>query len=131
MKRLLLIFGLLSFFTCLTVPLTASAAFDPFEAVKCDDSNAHTAVCEAKGNDSSQNPLTGTNGLIIKISNIVAYVAGAAAVIIFIVGGINFMTAGGDSNKVASARSTIMGAIIGLVVIVLSRVIIGFVVSRL
>jgi type IV secretory pathway VirB2 component (pilin) len=77
------------------------------------------------------NPLTGTNGLLYKVSTIVATVAGIVAVIIIIVSGLRYITSGGDSQKTASAKGTLIGSIIGLVIIVLAQSIITFVVRRL
>lgn len=87
-----------------------------------------SAVCEDK---TKNDPLTGSDGLLIKIANIIAYVAGAAAVIMIIVAGIRFITANGDANTISSARGTIISALIGLVIIALAGTIINYVVSRL
>ncbi|MBL8122451.1 hypothetical protein JNM87_06935 [Candidatus Saccharibacteria bacterium] len=47
------------------------------------------------------------------------------------VSGFRYITSGGDSQKIASAKNTLIGAIIGLVVIALAQTIITFVLSRL
>jgi FtsH-binding integral membrane protein len=47
-------------------------------------------------------------------------IAFAIAVVMFIVGGIMFMTATGDANKLSQARSTIIWAVIGLAVAVMA-----------
>jgi hypothetical protein len=46
------------------------------------------------------------------------------------VSGFRYITSGGDAQKISSAKNTLVGAIIGLVVIVLARVIITFVLSK-
>ncbi len=88
--------------------------------------------------DPSQDPLSGKNGLFIKITNIVAYVGGAAAVIMIMVSALRFVTSGSDistgarhDNDVENARRSIAGALIGLTVIVLARSIILFVLGKL
>lgn len=102
-------------------------AYNPYSAV-CGQSGASAAsVCQSK---SSGSPLTGSNGVIIKVTNLVAFVAGIAAVIILIVGAIRYITSGGDSGNIASAKNTVVFAIIGLVVIVLARTIVAFVVGK-
>ena len=58
-------------------------------------------------------------------------VAGIAAVIVIIVSGIRYMTSGGDSQKVSSAKNTMIGAIAGLLIIVLAQTIITFIVKRI
>lgn len=49
---------------------------------------------------------------------------GVALFVMLVVGGFNFLLSGGDPKKLESARGTLTGAIIGLVVIVLSFLII-------
>ena len=70
------------------------------------------------------------DGLISKIINIFSMVVGIIAVIMVIVGGLKFITSGGDSGKVTSARHTITYAIIGLVVVALAQVIVRFVLGK-
>jgi hypothetical protein len=106
------------------------AAFDNQYGVNCNDSlNAKSSVCASPSQHTD--PLVGPNGLLANIANIVAYVAGAAAIIIIIIGAIRYITSSGDSNKVTSAKDTIFGAIIGLVIIILARQLIFFVVGKL
>ena len=118
----LLMFLVLSF-----IPLKASAV-DLFSSACSGKNTAASAVC----NDTTTgNPVVGPNGVIVKVTQIIAVVAGAAAVILIIISGIKFITSTGDSNSVQSARETIIYALIGLVVIVLAQSIIVFVVKKL
>jgi hypothetical protein len=48
-----------------------------------------------------------------------------------ILGGIKYLTSGGDSKKVTDAKNTVLYAIIGLVVCFLSFAIVNFVISAL
>lgn len=57
------------------------------------------------------------------ITALIAF-AGITAVVFIILGGIKFITSGGDELKVSQAKSTVTFAIIGLVVVVLSYAII-------
>ena len=66
-----------------------------------------------------QNPL-GTSDLRLIIGNIVKSLlslSGAAGLLMFVWGGFQFLTAGGDPKKVEKGRSTLVWATIGLVVI--------------
>lgn len=94
----------------------------------CNKDTASSAVCSEH---STGNPITGPNGVLIKVTNILAVVAGASAIIIIIVAAIRLVTSAGDSNGVSSARQTILYALIGLVVIVLAQSIITFVIKKL
>lgn len=127
-KKLFLIISVLSGLVLINpVPVLAFNAF-PNDAVNCSDSKqANSSVCNTKDGD----PLAGKDGIFLKITNVIAYIAGVAALIMIIVSGINFMTSNGDSAKVTSARHTLTNAIIGLVVIILAKTLITFVVVRL
>lgn len=118
--------------TCLcliTVPLQASAA-NLVQGGNCSNpDNSKSALCQDTAKPT--NPLYGPDGVLIKVADIVAYVAGAAAVIIIIIGSLQYITSGGDSNKASSAKSTITGALIGLVIIATAGVIINFVIGKL
>ncbi len=59
-------------------------------------------------------------------------IAGALVAIIFLIwGGIKWITSGGDKTKVESARHTIIGAILGLIVVFASFLIISVVLGTL
>lgn len=65
--------------------------------------------------------------VISKTIQILVVVAVIIAVLILIWGGIRWITSGGDKAKVESARSTIIGGIIGLVLVFLAYFIISVV----
>lgn len=70
------------------------------------------------------------NGVIKVLLQVLSVVVGVIAVIMIVIGGFKFITANGDSNKLASARSTIIYAIIGLVVVALSQIVVFFVLNK-
>lgn len=70
------------------------------------------------------------NGLIKTIINIVSIVVGVVAVIMIIFGGLKYITSGGDSSNVSSAKNTIIYAIVGLVIVALAQFIVRFVLER-
>lgn len=61
----------------------------------------------------------------------VIVVAFLAALLFVVIGAFQWITSGGDKQKVADARNHIIAAIIGLIVIALSFVIINVVISAL
>ena len=114
-------------------PLTVSA-YDAFR-VDCSGEAAKSAVCQ---DDKKTDNLTGNNGALLKIADIVAYVAGAAAIIMIIVGAIKFATSGSDistssrtDTDVEDAKHMIANALIGLVIIILAKTIIVFVIKKI
>jgi Type IV secretion system pilin len=80
------------------------------------------------GADCSGGSLLTNIGSII---NALFIVAGAVAVIILIMGGIRYITSTGDSGRIKSAKDTILYAVIGLVVVIIAREIVGFVIGAL
>lgn len=78
-----------------------------------------SVVCE--GRDETSTPI------IVNIINLLLTAAAVISVIMIIIGGFKYATSNGDSNKVASAKNTILYAIIGLLVAGFAVVIVTFV----
>lgn len=106
---------------------TVSAQVDPFEKICQDDPGA--TVCQDKQNPT--NPIAGEDGVVMRVVKLLAFVVGIASVIMIILGGLKYVTSGGDANAISSAKNTILYALIGLGVFAVSEVIIVFVISRL
>lgn len=73
---------------------------------------------------------TTVEGTISTLVNIFSWVVGVIAVIMVIVGGMKYVTSGGDSSGVQSAKNTIMYALIGIVIVALAQVIVQFTVKK-
>lgn len=128
MRRFLSALGLsLLFFTAVAV-VPAAAADDLYKEV-CRGKGSQSAVC--KDNDGTKDPITGDDGLIMKITRIVSIIAGIAAVIIVIVSGLRYVMAGGDANQASSAKTTLIYALVGLLVIALAQAIIAVVIGAI
>ncbi len=117
-------------YLCLFAAPISAGAYDAFSGVSCSGDQASSAVCHDK---TSNDPISDTNGkgLISKITDIVAIVGGAFAVIMILVSGFRFITSGGDSTKSVDARKTLTAALIGVAIIVLARTIIAFTIGKL
>lgn len=70
------------------------------------------------------------NDLLTTVINIFSAVVGVIAVLMIIVGGLRYITSGGDSGKVSAAKTTIIYALIGLVVVALAQLIVHFVLAQ-
>lgn len=104
---------------------------------------AFTDVCKSKPNASvcqqalkaqdpnGKNVLYGQGSLLAKVASLAALAVGVVSVIMIIIGGLKFVLSGGDSNSVNSARSTILYAIIGLILAVFAETIVVFVINKL
>jgi hypothetical protein len=93
---------------------------------------AGQAVCEGinAGGGSCADDGGGLTNVVKLIVNILSLVAGIAAVIMIIVGGLRYITSGGDSSKIAGAKNAILYAIVGLVVVALAQFVVRFVLDN-
>jgi len=127
-RRIALLLGL--FGTLLLANPLQAAAFDPFGGVNCSGKNAQSAVCTDKPKGSSD-PVAGPNGILTKATNIIALVAGVGAIVVLLIGSLNYITSNGDSSKIQSGKNTVINALIGIAIIVVVRTIIVFVINKL
>lgn len=129
MKRLLVIImmsaGLLS-----PVALTAghSAAVDIFNNCGSGSATTKPDVCKDTGTQgTSTNPVIS----IIKAAiNVISFIVGLGAVIGIVVSGVRIITAGGDSQAVASARTALIYSLAGAAVVVLAQAIVALVLDK-
>ncbi len=64
------------------------------------------------------------------IVDILSLIVGIVSVIVIIFSGFRFITSGGDAQQVASARSGIIYAIVGIVIVILAQAIVAFVINE-
>ena len=84
---------------------------------------------EAAKTNEMPSELLGKNGVFTGITNTILYVVGIISVIMLIFGGIKYALSAGDSKKVTDAKNTILYAIIGLIITILSYSIVNFVLN--
>jgi type IV secretory pathway VirB2 component (pilin) len=119
-NRLLKILVTSCLFCVLAMPLLALAAPD--------FTSSASAVASKAGYD-TETTVSLTN-IIGEIINYVLSFLGVAAIIIIIIAGYMWMTAGGNDEKVSKAKSWIVNGIIGLTIILLAYAISNFVFSQ-
>jgi hypothetical protein len=100
------------------VPAVVNAATTPKDQICQGISDASGSGCNNGGQ------LTTVTRHII---NIFSTIVGIVAVIMIMVSGFKYITAGGDSGNVSSAKSTLIYAIVGLVIVALAQAIVKFV----
>ena len=108
--------------------LPASTLHNPLVAA----SAAKNDVCEGIGLTGGK---CGDNGkglsdVIKNIIKVMSILVGIVAVIMLIIGGFKYITSGGDASNVASAKNTIIYAIVGLIIVALAQVIVQFVIGQ-
>jgi len=74
--------------------------------------------------------LDGDEGMVKKVVNVLLYAIGIIAVVMIIFGGIKYSTSAGDSNKVTSAKNTLLYAVVGLVVAIFAYAIVNWVFTQ-
>lgn len=110
------------------------AAPAPAYASAFDSTNATKQACsgingtEASGSCSA--PGKSLTLLIRTLLNLLSAVIGITAVIMIMISGFKFITASGDASKVAGARSTMIYAIVGLVIVAFAQFITQFILKR-
>lgn len=109
----------------LSVPATAAPLDDVCSAGATSDS----PVCREK--NKTGDPITGPNGILTRVIQILVFIIGIAAVIMIIINGLRYIISNGDSGAVNSAKNGIIYALIGLVVAILAQAIVSFVLNRL
>ncbi|MBQ1528574.1 hypothetical protein IIZ77_02930 [Candidatus Saccharibacteria bacterium] len=73
--------------------------------------------------------LTGAGGVIDNITSTILAILGFIAVVMLIIGGVKYATSAGDAKAVTDAKNTILYALIGLIIAILSYAIVKFVVG--
>lgn len=128
-SRIYLILGfVIAMFIALS-PVAVSAQFNQLEeACSGTPGNEGSQLCEEI--DNAEDPVTGSDGVILKVADILGIVAGIIAVIIIIVAGITMMLSSGDSGKVQSSRNAIIYTVVGIAVIVLARSLVIFIINQ-
>lgn len=71
------------------------------------------------------------NDLIRSVINLLSAIVGVIAVVMIIVGGLRYITSGGNDTSVTSAKNTILYAIIGLIIVALAQVLVRFTLSKI
>jgi hypothetical protein len=102
-------------------PVAAQGAAGGAREQVCQGINVGGGTCNDNGG--------GLQNVMRLIINIISVIAGFAAVIMIVVAGLRYITSGGDASKVAGAKSAIVYAIVGLVVVALAQVIVKFVLN--
>jgi len=92
--------------------------------------NPKPSVCPDPTEATSDKTFFGSDGLFVKVLNILSIVGAVAAVITIIVAGLRMIFSAGDSNTVANSRQAIIYACIGLVIIAFAQAIIQLIINK-
>jgi len=121
MKKLKLVF--------LSLLVLSTAAFSaPVYA----DTSAQDAACTGIGLTSPGEDCEGGTGptvpgVVRSVISMLSYIVGIAAIVAVIISAFKYITAGGDTNRISSAKSTLIYALIGVAIAALAQVLVIFV----
>jgi len=87
-------------------------------------------ACTADGYCTNLPTAPASGGNVQNLVHIVVATFAAVAVLIIIISALNIVTAGGDSAKVAKARSAIIFSLVGMAVIVSADLIVSLIVNK-
>ena len=120
----------LSIATLLIVPVFAPAV--AHAAADVNGSLCEGANLQVDAKDCNQNgdPKQKVNDLLTTVINIFSLIVGIIAVVMIIIGGLKYITSGGESSNITGAKNTILYAVIGLVVVALAQFIVRFVLVK-
>jgi Type IV secretion system pilin len=93
-------------------------------------SAGRSEACKAIGGGGCGGSDSQLSSVIKTAIEILSAVGAIAAIITIIVGGIRYITSGGDAANVSSAKNTILYALVGLIVVAFAQIIVRFVLER-
>lgn len=103
-------------------------------ATSCDPADGSVTAgvdCAADGSNLADTSLFGDGGIVPLMINTLLTLVGVVSVIMLIIGGIRYIISSGDQNAVTTAKNTILYAIIGLIIALLSYAAISFITGNL
>ncbi len=131
-KRILcLIFVIAASVLVLVAPLLFVSA-PAFAADTTDVCNGIGVVSGATGSTTGTGCADNSGKLdsvIHTVINVFSAIVGFMAVVMMIIGGLKYITSGGDTSKVSSAKNTILFALIGLAIAASAQVLVHFVLN--
>lgn len=109
--------------TVITVPSPAAAQ------------STEQALCEGAGGTFSGGKCSGgTNktveGTFRTVANVLIFIVGAVSVLMIIIGGLRYTLSAGDQSAITAAKNTVLFAVIGVVIAVVSFAIVNFILTR-
>lgn len=105
-----------------------------FDSQDCEPTYNDQGQCVNAGgsvvNNSECESSNRINSLVTNIVNIFSIIVGIVAVVMIVWSGFRYVTSAGDSSNITAAKTTIIYAIIGIIVVVLAQTIVRFVIGK-
>ncbi|MCU0667241.1 MAG: pilin [Patescibacteria group bacterium] len=122
----------LTFIAPSAVLVAEGKAVDDLDAICSQSKNKNSSLCIGwrQGSENTENSDNVVLDIIKRIIDLLAYIAGILAVLYIMWGGFRYIKSAGSSEKAADGRKMIIYALIGVIVIVLSRYIVLFFINQ-
>jgi hypothetical protein len=114
----------------LTVGIGIVAADPALAASAKDEICAGVGAASGTGGCTTKSGEPTVDSIITSVVNILSLFVGILAIIMVIYSGFKYVTSGGDSGKISSAKNTLIYAIVGIVVAAVARPLVQFVLNR-
>lgn len=129
LKKIVLAASALFMLMAFTPPLASA-----LDCTKAPDKNTTACVIQggvntAAGGADQNGAGTSIHTILASVLNVFSLVIGVIAVIVIMIAGLNYITSGGDAGKAASAKSSILYAVIGLIVVAFAQLIVHFAIN--
>ncbi len=121
----------------LAVPMKTHAADDLFnQACKTAPTSTACQQVDTQKKSGNNNPVSGTRGILQDATNIFAMVAGTAGLLMLVYSGFVYVTAGGaragdNATRAREARTTMVSAVTGIIIVALAWTIISYINSNI
>lgn len=97
--------------------------------------NAQQDICQGVTANSGSNSTCTVSGpsvsdIINDVANLLSAVVGIAAVIMIVISGFRYVTAGGDPGKISGAKDALIYALVGLVIAAFAQFLVKFVLNK-
>lgn len=109
--------------TVLAAPFSVASSTGAAKSEICQGLGSAGASCTSN-QGSSISPVVST------VINVMSIIAGIIAVIMIIVGGMKYITSGGESSATASAKNTVLYALVGLVIVAMAQFLVHYVIGN-
>lgn len=119
----------ITMFVTLLTPAVALAAPPPSTSPA---DSAKSQVCQGVSSNITGSDCNGATAqaslekIMATVLDILSWVAGIAAVIMVVIAGLKYITSGGDSSSISTAKTSLIYAIVGVIVVAIAQTIVRF-----
>jgi hypothetical protein len=130
MRRLAILFGGFGLWLLFLIPAIPAFAQADVQAGLCAGAELRFTD-NPRGECDDSGAVNRINDIVHTIINLISAVVAIVAVVMIIVGGLRYITSGGNDTSVTSAKNTILYAIIGLIIVAMAQILVRFTLGKI